>query len=198
MEQERLLEGRREICRICAMLSEKNLVSGKDGNISVRAGEDEMLITPSGVCKAFLSPEMILLQGFDGRVLEGSLRSTKEAGLHASIYERRPGVNAIVHTHPAAATAFAVCGRALPGDCLVEVPSLIGRMGVAGYAPAGSAELIAEGEKCGECNVILLQNHGVICCGESLVDAFALMDAVENAARTILYAQMLGDVKRFV
>ena len=49
MEQERLLEGRREICRICAMLSEKNLVSGKDGNISVRAGEDEMLLTPSGV-----------------------------------------------------------------------------------------------------------------------------------------------------
>lgn len=115
MEQERLLEGRREICRICAMLSEKNLVSGKDGNISVRAGEDEMLITPSGVCKAFLSPEMILLQGFDGRVLEGSLRSTKEAGLHASIYERRPGVNAIVHTHPAAATAFAVCGSVRQG-----------------------------------------------------------------------------------
>lgn len=198
MEQERLVNGRKEICRICAMLFEKNLVSGKDGNISARAGEREMLITPSGVCKAFLAPEMILLQDFDGEVLEGSLRSTKEAGVHANIYERRSEVKAIVHTHPAAATAFAVCGTALPDDCLVEVPALIGRIGVAGYAPAGSRGLIAEVEKCGDCDVILLRNHGVICCGESLTDAFALMDAVENAARTILYAGMLGEIKRFV
>ena len=86
----------------------------------------------------------------------------------------------------------------LPQDILLEVPALLGKTAVAGYAPAGSRELIAEVEKCAKSDVILLQNHGVICCGESLVDAFALMDAVENAARTILYAQMLGDVKRFV
>ncbi len=197
MEQERLWRIRKEICRISTMLFEKNLVSGKDGNISVRTGEGEMLITPSGICKAFLEPEMILRQGFDGRVLEGSLKSTKEAGLHANLYERRPEVGAIVHTHPAAATAFAVCGMTLPSDCLVEVPSLLGKVCVAGYAPAGSPSLVEEVEKCGDCNVVFLQNHGVICCGKSLTDAFALMDAVENAAKTILYAKMLGEIRRF-
>lgn len=197
MEKGKLWRIREEICRICKMLSEKNLVSGKDGNISVRTGKDEMLITPSGVGKAFLEPEMLLRQSFDGGILEGKLRSTKEAGLHTRIYERRPEINAVVHTHPAAATAFAVCGMALPSDCLVEVPALLGRIGVAGYAPAGSPELIAEVEKCMDCDVILLRNHGVICCGKSLADAFALMDAAENAAKTILYARMLGEIKRF-
>lgn len=197
MEQDKLWSIRKEICRICAMLFEKNLVSGKDGNISVRTGESEMLITPSGVCKAFLEPEMLIRQSFDGGILEGSLKSTREAGLHANIYERRPGVKAVVHTHPAAATAFAVCGMPLPCDCLLEVPALIGRVGVAGYAAPGSAELIAEVEKCGDCDVIFLQNHGVICCGKSLADAFALMDAVENAAKTILYARMLGEIRAF-
>jgi L-fuculose-phosphate aldolase len=196
MDVRQIQKGREEICRISAMLFAKGLVSGKDGNISVRISADEMLVTPSGVCKAFLEPEMILRQRFDGTVVEGELRSTREAGMHSRLYELRPEIGAIVHTHPAAATAFAVCGEELPQDILLEVPALLGKTAVAGYAPAGSRELIAEVEKCAKSDVILLQNHGVITCGSDLADAFARMDAAENAARTIIYARLLGEPKR--
>ncbi len=179
MDVRQIQKGREEICRISAMLFAKGLVSGKDGNISVRIAADEMLVTPSGVCKAFLEPEMILRQRFDGTVVEGELRSTREAGMHSRLYELRPEIGAIVHTHPAAATAFAVCGEELPQDILLEVPALLGKTAVAGYAPAGSRELIAEVEKCSD-----------------LADAFARMDAAENAARTIIYARLLGEPKR--
>lgn len=195
MDVKQIQELREEICRISAMLSAKGLISGKDGNISIRIAEDEMLVTPSGVCKAFLEPQMILRQRFDGTVVEGDLRSTREAGMHSRLYELKPGIQAIVHSHPAAATAFAVCGRELPQNILLEVPALLGKTAVAGYAPAGSRELIAEVEKCAESDVILLQNHGVITCGSDLADAFARMDAVENAARTIICARLLGNPK---
>lgn len=196
MDARQIQKGREEICRISAMLFAKGLVSGKDGNISVRISADEMLVTPSGVCKAFLEPEMILRQRFDGTVVEGELRSTREAGMHSRLYELRPEIGAIVHTHPAAATAFAVCAEELPQDILLEVPALLGKTAVAGYAPAGSRELIAEVEKCAKSGVILLQNHGVITCGSDLADAFARMDAAENAARTVIYARLLGEPKR--
>lgn len=196
-ENRPLVKERELLCRIARMLYDKGLVSGTDGNISMKTGKDEMLITPSGVCKAFLKPELLLRQQFDGTVLEGDQKPTKEAALHSSLYEQKPGICAIVHTHPAAATAFAVCGMPLPDDCLVEVPSLLGNITVAGYAPAGSRELVREVEKASQGDVIFLQNHGVITYGKSLEEAFARMDAVENAAKTILYARLLGEVKTF-
>lgn len=197
MDEENRREQKELLCRIARMLWEKGLVSGADGNISVKTGDDEMLITPSGVCKAFLRPELLLVQRFDGTVLEGNQRPTKEAALHSRLYEMKPQIRAIVHTHPAAATAFAVCGRPLPDDCLTEVPTLLGKITVAGYAPAGSRELIREVEKAAQGDVIFLQNHGVITYGKDLEEAFARMDAAENAAKTILLARLLGGVTVF-
>ena len=145
IRKEEIVEDKKELlCRIAGLLFQKGLVSGKDGNISIKTGEDEMLITPSGICKGFLTPDMIIRQRFDGTIIEGSLKSTREAGMHSRLYELRPDIGAVVHTHPAAATAFAVCGRKFPENWLLEVPALIGKIGIAGFAPAGSAELVAE------------------------------------------------------
>lgn len=188
---------REVICRIAGLLFQKGLVSGKDGNISIKQKNDEMLITPSGVCKGFLTQDMIIRQRFDGTVTEGSLKSTREAAMHSRLYELRPDIGAIVHTHPAAATAFAVCGRGFPQNWLLEVPALIGKIGIAGFAPAGSAKLVEEVEKVADSDVIFLRNHGVITYGSDIYEAFSRMDAVENTAKTILFAGMLGDVKVF-
>ena len=198
MENIKEMQNKKElICRIAGLLFEKGLVSGKDGNISIRTGEDEMLVTPSGICKGFLAPEMIIRQRFDGAVIEGSYKSTREAAMHSRLYELRPDIGAIVHTHPAAATAFAVCGKGFPENWVLEVPSLIGKIGIAGYAPAGSRQLVEEVEKTADSDVIFLLNHGVITYGPDIYDAFSRMDAVENTAKTILYAQFLGGAREF-
>lgn len=182
------------LCKICHMLFQKNLVSGTDGNISIRAqGMDAMYITPSGVNKGLLEPEQILLQGFDGKILEGTLRSTKEAGLHSRIYRERPDVGAVVHTHPACATAFAACGMVLPRNVLIEAPVLLGDVALAPYAKPGSQELVQslDGLLDGH-DILFLQNHGVIVCGKDIVSAFSKMDALENVARSVVYARLLG------
>ena len=52
-------------------------------------------------------------------------------------------------------------------------------------------------EKVADSDVIFLQNHGVITYGPDIYEAFSRMDAVENTAKTILYSQILGDVREF-
>ncbi len=191
-------ELRVQLCEIGALLYERGLVSGTDGNISVRVSEDAMLITPSGVNKRELRPELLICQKLDGTVIWGMGKSSRETELHAGIYTVRPEIGAVVHSHPAAATAFAVGGQTLPDNCLIEVPTVIGRINLAGYAPAGSGELADKVRTAAaDSDVIFLQNHGIITCGKDLTTAFNKMDAVENAARTICCAKLLGGIREF-
>ena len=175
---------RAQLCALCRRLFDRKLVSGADGNVSLRLPDDAMLITPSGVCKGILEPEQLLVQGFDGEVREGTLRSTKEAGMHAGIYRNNPKAAAVLHTHAAYATAFANLGG-LPDDVLVEVPVLLGRPALVGYARPGSAQLAEQVAANAENPVILMQNHGA-------EQAFAVLDGLENAAQSIAVSLLLG------
>ena len=181
---------------VCHKLFKRGLVAGADGNISIRLDDGKMLITPSGICKGLLDPEQLLVQRFDGAVLEGALRSSKEAGMHIALYNNRPDVGAIIHIHSPHATAFAVCGKEIPQNLLIEMPFLLGKTPVAGYAPPGSARLVNEVIRHASSDIILLQNHGVIIQGKDLTEAFVKADALENAAKTIIYASIIGDMKK--
>lgn len=189
-------EERLHLTRICRLLFERRLVSGADGNISLRLDENTMLITPSGICKGFLEPEQLLVQKFDGTVTEGNLRSTKEAFLHIACYRARPQIGAVVHTHPPYATAFAAVGEEIPSDAIIELPVLVGNTPIVPYARPGSAELAEAVRENAVSDALLLQNHGVITMGATLTEAFIRMDALENAAQTIAVARRLGTIRR--
>lgn len=93
---------------------------------------------------------------------------------------------------------FAVCGHTLPENCLVEVTAALGKIGLAAYAPAGSQKLKNAVEALAtEHDIIFLKNHGVITCGKTIEKAFLQMDAVENAAKTLIYAKMTGSIETF-
>lgn len=191
-------EAARELCNVAALLFQKGLVSGADGNISIRLSEETMLVTPSGTGKGMLTEDMLLVQDFEGTVIKGTGKPTREAVMHSRIYQKRPDIAAIIHTHPPAATAFALCGKVLPEDCLVEVGAVLGTMGMVPYAPAGSVELAENvGAQAGEHDIIFLKNHGIITCATDINKAFLLMDALENAAKTLLYARVLGEIQPF-
>ena len=182
---------RAQLCALCHRMFDRKLVSGADGNVSLRLPDDAMLITPSGVCKGFLELEQLLVQGFSGEIREGSLRSTKEAGIHAALYQGSGKAMAVLHTHAPYATAFANLGG-LPEDVLVEVPVLLGRPALVGYAKPGSALLAEQVAANAENPVILMQNHGVIVTGTTAEQAFAVLDGLENAAQSIAVSLLLG------
>ena len=60
---------RLEICEIYHLLYNRGYVVSNDGNVSVRVEPDKVLITPSGVGKGRMKPDMLVLCDLNGNVL---------------------------------------------------------------------------------------------------------------------------------
>lgn len=186
-------EKRRELTEICRLLYERNLVTATDGNVSVRVSEKHILLTPSGKNKGFLKPEEMLVVDLDGCVIEGEGKASKEFPMHRAVYLERRDVGAVVHTHPVYATAFALAGKNIPEDHLIETRMMLKKVALAGYATPGTlemAEVIAP--FIADTNAILLQNHGALAVGRDLMDAFNKMEVLESIAKTIIMSKLIG------
>ena len=86
------------LCATARWCYARGWVPATSGNFSVRLG-DRILITPSGLDKGQLAPEMLLEVDTDGRALDGVSRPSAETGLHAVVYRRQPQAHAILHVH---------------------------------------------------------------------------------------------------
>jgi ribulose-5-phosphate 4-epimerase/fuculose-1-phosphate aldolase len=96
---------RADIARACRVLAAEGLVSDILGHVSVRVGQDRMLIrarsdTDQGLLLS--RPEDVVLTDFDGTPAEdiGGHQLPNELPIHGETLRRRPDVNAVVHAHP--------------------------------------------------------------------------------------------------
>lgn len=185
---------RRAICAAGRALYRRGYVAGSDGNLSVRVGENRLLITPSGVGKGRLRPEMLLLTDLDGRVLEGDRHPSSEGKMHLAVYRTRPEVRAVVHAHPPVATAFAVCRRAMDVPYIAELVLGLGTVPVTAGFAMPSTDQVTESMRpfIPAHNAVLLANHGLVCWGESLLQAFDRLETVEHVGKILMNAQALG------
>lgn len=185
---------RETICEIGRRLHQKGWLAAADGNISLRLASNNILITPSGAHKGYLSPDEISRITIDNRVLEG--RPSGERLMHLAVYKNAPKAVAVVHAHPPVATAWTVAHphlKELPNECLSEVILAAGRIPFAAYAQPGTDQM---GEALlpflPECRLIVLSRHGALTWGESLVEAYNGMERLEHAAVTLAHAMALG------
>jgi L-fuculose-phosphate aldolase len=156
--------------------------------------DEHILITPSRKNKGLLKPEEMIVVTIKGDLVEGSSKASSEFPMHQSIYRYRPDVRAIVHTHPVYATAFALAGKTIPDNYLIEAKVILGATRLAEYATPGTLEMVEVIKPhVKECNSILLKNHGAITYGVDLVDAYNKMDVLENIAKTIIMSRILGE-----
>ena len=86
-EAERL---KKEICDIGRRIWAREYCDGNGGNISARLGPDRFIITPTGVSKGFMTPEMMSLVDIKGTQLAGTWKRSSEFTTHAAIYETTP------------------------------------------------------------------------------------------------------------
>ena len=175
----------------------KNLISGKSGNISSRinaASGDIIAITPTLKSLAGLKAEDIVLIDLDGNILSDG-KPSSEVNMHLEIYKKRDDVNAIVHTHSPYATGFAFSDKKikrLEGFGEIKKPYLPSIE----YEKPGSSELAESASKgIGDSDVLVLKNHGVICVGENLKEAESLAVFVEESAKTQFITFMLNSVE---
>jgi len=183
----------KELAFFGKMLHQRHYISGTDGNLSVRMASGQILITPGGICKAFLNSRDMVVVDTDGNKVCGSCEASSEIGMHLAIYRLRPDVRGIVHAHPCTATALASAGIDLTEPICTELVLTLGRIPLAPYAPPGSSELArALTPYIKDHDAILLENHGVVTYGNTLERAYLNMESVEHCARIVLVTRLLG------
>ncbi len=187
---------REEICEIGRRMWQRGMASATSGNISARLAEDRVLITPTLVSKGFMKPEQILQVDLEGNILGGEGVPTSETPMHLRIYRERSDIGAVVHAHPPVATGFAVAGRALDRHLLPEAIIFLGEVPVVPFRMPGSPEL---GEAVvpylEEQDAVLLENHGVLCWGSDLEQAYYKLETLEFYATVTLVSQLVGAVR---
>ena len=184
---------REELCRVCRLLYDRGYVAGHDGNLSCRQKDGSLLVTPSGVSKGRLEPEMLVVCDLEGNVLEGDRHPSSETPMHLEVYRQRPDVGAVVHAHPVMATAFAVCRKGLEEPFLIETISGLGVVPVAPYALPSTREVpesIRPFVK--DHSAVLLANHGALAWGRDLWEAFDRMETLEHTAKIYAQVRQLG------
>jgi L-fuculose-phosphate aldolase len=171
------------------------MVAANDGNFSVKISSEEILCTPTGVSKGFMSPDMICKVDLEGRVLQsdGIHKPSSEIKMHLRIYQRRPDVNAVVHAHPMYATVYAVLGRPLAKQLMPEATLSFGEVPIARYGLPSSTEVPDSLEPfLATYDVVLLQNHGALSWGVDLTTAYFKMESLEFYAQLHFLTDLLG------
>ena len=185
---------RKEVCRLHAELPRNHLVTWTSGNVSGRDPKSVLVvIKPSGVYYEDLAPENMVVVDLNGKVVEGSLKPSSDVYAHLYIYQHRPDVMGVVHTHSTFATAFAAVNHPIPVYLTAIADEFGGPIPCGGYAKIGTDEIgRVVIDAIGSSPAILLKNHGVFTIGRSVKDAVKAAVMVEDIARTVFYALQLG------
>lgn len=175
-----------EACWIAKQLFDHRMGPGTTGNLSFYH-EGVLYITASGSCFGNLKPaDFTVVNMADGRV-DGHAPS-KELPLHRIVYEAHPQAQAVIHVHSTYAVLWSLLDHDNENDCIPSyTPYLKMKMGNAAlvpYAKPGSPELFdAFRQKALSGDGWLLKNHGPVVKGKSLMDAFAIIEELEDACR---------------
>lgn len=176
---------------VCNNIYNRQLVSGKSGNVSARLSKDYIAITPTLKSLGELKQKDIVLVSMDGQSLTSG-KPSSEVGMHLEIYKKRPDVNAIVHTHSPYVTGFSFSSKEmkrLEGFGEIKNPYISS----VGYEKPGSGELARKvSDNIGEEDVLILKNHGVVCLGKFLKEAESLAIFIEESAKTQFISKMLN------
>lgn len=177
-------------------LLEKGLVSRTWGNISCRISDYEMLITPSGRNYEDLTPNEIVLVDYKTMRYDGNIKPSSEYGLHAEVYRTRKNINAVIHTHQQNASTVAAARREIP-PILDDMAQIIGpNVRVAEYALPSTKKIVKKTIKALQGRrAALMANHGAICLGNTLDDAFNVCEVLEKSAKAFIEAEFLGGAK---
>lgn len=164
---------------------DKGLQTNAGGNLSVKlAGVDACVIKPSGVGYPECSHDNLMVVGFDGTILAGTLKPSKDKDFHLAIYRARPDVNAVVHVHSPWATGWAAAKRDIPLltvqaiEKLGSLPSIpLGENG--GLQSASQVEHVFRGTSI---RGALMHNHGTIGVGSTMLKALQICEIIEETA----------------
>jgi len=162
-------------------LATQSWFPGSSGNVSIIDRPTKLLyIKETGKPAALLNFDDIVITDLDGKVIVGG-KPSKEINLHLGIYRTRPEMSVVIHGHPPYSTAYAIKGV----SPLVTGPAklYLKKIPIVEVAPSGSLELaayVSEAFGDPEVKVCLMKNHGVVCAGKDIYDAYVQATWLED------------------
>jgi L-fuculose-phosphate aldolase len=185
---------KKEVAYFMRRLYKKNLTTTSGGNISYKFDDDTVLISPSELDKARIKGKQTGVITMGGKSLTPDIKFSIETNMHLLIYKNRPDIKAIIHAHPPVSTSFTAMNKSINCKLISESYFILGTPQVASYALMGTQTLAnIVSEKAIHTNVILMENHGVICLGKSLLEAFNKIEILEAAAKMTLITELMKD-----
>jgi len=189
---------REEVIKTCFLMRDKlGYFLDTWGNISVRVREG-VLVTPSRMNYEDVTPDDLVVVGWDRGVVRGRRIPTSEMELHRQILLERPDLGVLIHAHPLWATTCACAHVSIPVivDDMAEIVG--GEIRCAPYVPAGHHQELARAvrEAIGlDAKAVLMGNHGVLAGGTTLDRAIACIQVVEKTAMMFVQAHALGGAR---
>lgn len=185
-------EAKTAIVEVGKRVYQSGYVGANDGNISCRTAEGTIVITPTGVSKGYMTPDMMVVMTLDGTVL-GKGKPSSEGKMHLRAYQKNPEIHGVVHVHPPIATAFGILGLPMDQPMVAEGVLVTGNIPVAPYAKPGT-EAVPDSITpfLNEYHGALLERHGALTWGTDVYQALYRMEAIEHHAKIMLYTYLLS------
>jgi ribulose-5-phosphate 4-epimerase/fuculose-1-phosphate aldolase len=183
-------EIKQQLVQCIRMLEHAGIVD-YNGHASTRVGDNTMLINIGSCQRSQLTVDDICKIDFDGNVIEGNGKPPLEFHLHAGVYKARTDVDAVIHAHPNWSTILSTAGvEYLPvyaqGSLVYPLPVLDSPDSI--NNPVMAKRLT---DTLGERPAALMKAHGAVTTGKTIVDAFVLLNYLEdNAERQYMAAQI--------
>ncbi|MCH4888115.1 class II aldolase/adducin family protein [Acidaminobacter sp. JC074] len=184
-----LLDKKKQVIELSHALIKHGLIARTWGNVSIKVDDNHFLITPSGRAYESLSPEDVVLVTMKSLDYEGHIKPSSEKGIHSSVYELKPHVQCVIHTHQSYASA-------LGATVLKEIP-LDYTVPCASYALPGTKQLmnhvrVALGVSK---HAVIMKYHGAVCFGQSPEETLKVAIDLEDMCKSYIhtYLDKTGD-----
>lgn len=168
------------------------------GNLSVRLpGRDWMMVKGTDVAFDEVDAATLVITDFDGNVIEGERKPSKEALLHGAIYKAVPWAGAVMHCHSPYATAWAAAHESLEFSThhsAMKLGAAVPVFDTHSYAVPREyfPGIIKSFEENPKANAFLLRGHGQVTVGRDMREAAYLAELVEETAQIAVLARMAG------
>lgn len=163
---------KKELIRFTKLLSEKELITGAEGNLSIKTNKG-FWITPTGRVKEVIREKDLCFIDENGNFITG--KPSSEWGMHFLIYKKNKRAKAVVHTHPIYGLCLNNLGFDFKKFSLKEAELILGHIITVPYYEPGSYELweVTSDLAC-IYKVLFLEKHGLVTVGETLEEAVNL------------------------
>ena len=193
----RFIKEKKLIVDVCNKMIAKKITRETGGNVSIFMRKQKVvLITPSGIPYDVMKPEHIVEMTPKGKILYVATgqKPSVEWDMHLEAYKVKPSCNAFIHAHAINSMVVSTIYKSLPAiDYLVafsgnfEVP-------VTQYKRFGTKAIALESAKyLQHYYAVILANHGINVCAETLNRALGIVENLELCAELYIKSKMLGN-----